>query len=147
MLLFRFFKKLFCILLLFSPWLSDKFDRIAKQFPLTGGTIPAPPTCLLATELAEQLSPVPLPGNADSNSYTISVANWLHSKFWWLMNCVSATQICPDLRKKNSSFGMSAVLRETQHRRKFLSDVWVTLCLQWLGAITQICINQNCIFW
>lgn len=70
-----FLKNFFCILLLFSPCPADRFDRITKQFPLTGGTIPAHPTCLLATELAEQLSPVPLPGNADSNSYTISAAN------------------------------------------------------------------------
>lgn len=129
----------FFILLLFSLWPTDGLDRITKQFPLTGGTIPAHPTCLLATELAEQLSPVPLPGNADSNSYIISAANWLYSKFWWRMNCISATQICPDLRKKSSSFGMLAVLRQIQHHRVSFKCVGHALSVvNWLGTITEI---------
>lgn len=114
-----FFVSFSVIFLWFSPWPTDGFNRITKQFPLTGGTIPANSARLLATGLAEQLAPVPLPGNADSNSFTISAANRLHSESWWLTNCVSATQICPDLRKKNSSFGMSAALGETLHHWKF----------------------------
>lgn len=132
---FQIFFVSFFFFLWFSPWPTDGFSRTTKQFPLTGGTIPANPACLLATGLAEQLAPVPLPGNADSNSYTISAANRLRSESWWIMNCISATQICPDLRKKNSSFGMSATLRETLHHRSFVTNVWVMLCPQWLPLV------------
>lgn len=110
---------IFCTFLWYSPWSTGGFNRITKQFPLTGGTIPVNPAYLLATGLAEQLAPVPLPGNADSNSYSISAANRLYSESRWLMNCASAAQIRPDLREENSSFGMSAALRETLHHGKY----------------------------
>lgn len=67
-----------CKFLLFSPWTTNRFSTKTKQFPLTAGTIPANPACLLAKGLAEQLAPVPLPETADSNSYKISVVNLLH---------------------------------------------------------------------
>lgn len=126
------FSSFICVIFLwFSPWTSNGFSTKTKQFPLTGGTIPANSACLLATGQAEQLAPVLLPETADSNSYKISAVNLLHSMSWWVMNCVSAILICPEWRKKNSSPVTSTALRESPHLESFITNVQDMFFMQW----------------